>query len=254
MLTSEHDAPPDGLSALQNVRDVGGLRAGERARVRPGVLYRSDAPRAGDAAPLLSPWPPRHVFDLRSAREVNGTTHPLAGPGVTVLHRPVFADADPVKMTRDAETEVVSLGAVYQEILERSGPLIAEIASLLAGGDGPVLVHCVAGKDRTGVAVGVLLAAAGVDRDEIVRDYVLTEEHIDAIIARIIAGRPSEDHDELHELMTGRHADLMRSPAEAITLVLDALDSWPGGAAGWMRAQDVPDATLSQMRRRLIDA
>ncbi len=223
------------------------------ARVRPGVLYRSDAPRAGDDAPALSPWPPRHVFDLRSAREVNGTPHPLAGPGVTVLHRPVFADADPVKMTRDAETDVVSLDAVYEEILERSGPLIAEITSRLADGEGPVLVHCVAGKDRTGVAVAVLLAAAGVDRDEIIRDYVLTEQHVDAIITRIIAGRPAEDRVELRELMTGPHADLMRSPTEAVTLVLDALDSWPGGAAGWMRAQDVPDATLSRMHRRLID-
>ena len=252
MAAAEYDVSRDGLGALQNARDVGGLRAGDGGRVRSGVLFRSDAPYAGDDAPALSPWPPRHVFDLRSAREVSDTAHPLAGPGVTVLQRPVFADADPVKMTKAAEEDDVSLDSVYGELLRCAGPVIGEIASLLADGDGPVLVHCVAGKDRTGVSVAVLLAAVGVHRDEIVRDYVLTERHIDAIIARIVAGRPEAEREQLLELMTGRHANLMRTPVEAITLVLDTLDAWPGGAAGWLRAQDVSDAGLSRMRRRLV--
>ena len=248
------DSPPaHRLRALQNARDLGGLAAAGGSRVRHGVLYRSDAPQPGDVPPPIQPWPPRLVLDLRSVDEATDAVHPLAGPGTDVLPLPLLARASPPEMAAAARRRTVTLHEVYGGVLRTASPVLARIAGLVAEADGPVLVHCAAGKDRTGVTVATLLSAVGVEREEIVRDYVRTEANIDGIIARMATAAAEIDRDAVRELVAD-HRQLMQAPAEAIEAVLDMLDEHPGGAAGLLRAQGTSEAQLIRLRARLLGA
>lgn len=166
---------------MSNARDVGGRRLADGRTTRTGVLLRSDAPYAGDAAPAFGAWPPRTIVDLRSAREGHGE-HPLAISGAVVHRVPLSADASLDHLLSSAPGS--GLVALYLAMLADAGPKFATITALAADGPGPVLVHCAAGKDRTGVAIAVLLAAVGVADEEIVADYVITQGNMGGVIER----------------------------------------------------------------------
>jgi protein-tyrosine phosphatase len=217
---------------LANARDVGGLSTEDGRRVRSGILFRSDAPHAGDAAPPLSPWPPQWVVDLRSPGEINGAAHPLAAPGTEVLRRPLLAVADPLKMAEAVERGGSSLQSIYAEMVRVAGPLIAEVAGIVAASEGPVLVHCTAGKDRTGVVVAALLAAVGVPDDQIAADYVTTAQNMDGVVARVAASWPEDKRARRLARLTQGRGEILGAPREAIDIVLDSLRGQPlSGAA-----------------------
>ncbi len=208
---------------LANARDVGGLKTGDGRRVRHGVLFRSDAPHAGDAAPALEPWPPQWVIDLRSPDETKGALHPLATAGAQIRRLPLLAVADPLRMAAAIEQEGTSLMSIYAEMVRTAGPIIAEVAAILAGSDGPVLIHCTAGKDRTGVVVAALLAAAGVSDAQIAADYLATGPNMEAVVERIAASWPADERAErLARLRQGR-GEILKTPRTAIDAVLAGL-------------------------------
>ncbi len=223
---------------LVNFRDVGGLPAAG-GRVARGVLYRSDAPYRGDLPPLGAPvWPPAVVVDVRSAGETNnGYAWPAS---TTVRSLPLLAEAAPALQTG-------SLEALYQHILQAAPRSLAEIAELVAFADGPVLVHCSAGKDRTGVTVALLLRAAGVDREAILQDYATTEPNVPRVLDRLQAlGYDIPIHRALPP-------QLLLTPPDAMTALLDTLDACDGGAAGWLLSQGMSPAGLEALRTRLIE-
>jgi hypothetical protein len=116
-----------------------------------------------------------------------------------------------------------------------------------AQSDGPVLVHCAAGKDRTGIAVAVLLRAAGVTRGAVIADYVRTAEHIEDVLAR----------DRFHGPEDPTHLQrLMGAPPEAIAVILDELEAVGRDAedpAGeWLLRHGASPADLAAWRRRIL--
>lgn len=237
-------APSALLDVLPNLRDLGGLRTDSGGRTRPGVLLRSAAPLAGDRLPALPIWPPVAVLDLRGADELAGLPHPLAGPG-TAVHALPLLDQHITAGPRSVDwSRVPDLATAYRGFLLRGAARLATVAELVAAADGPVLVHCTAGKDRTGVAVAVLLRAAGVSRAEILRDYRRTEPELPAILAR--AAHLTLGVDPTHVQR------LMGVPLDAMTQVLDLLDEAQGGAAGWLRGHGVPGQVLHAWQRRLV--
>jgi protein tyrosine/serine phosphatase len=101
-----------------------------------------------------------------------------------------------------------------------------------------VLVHCAAGKDRTGVVVALALAAVGVERAAIVEDYVLTGDRIVEIMSRL---RASSTYAADLEGVT----DESRKPrAEFIERVLEVLDERDGGPEGWLASHGFDPAAL----------
>ncbi len=235
---------------MANVRDVGGPRTRDGRRLRRGMLYRGDAPFAGDRPPALEPWPPRLVIDLRSAEEAGAEAHPLAAAGASVLSAPLLAEANPLAMVA-ADDHDVSMVDGYPTLLG-DGSVHARVAAALAAAEGPALVHCTAGKDRTGVVIAVLLSAVGARRQDIVADYVASEAHLDEVARRVASRLDGEDRARILRGMEQRHPHLMSAPPEAIGAVLDVLASWPGGAAGWLIDHGVTPATLARLRKRLL--
>ncbi|WP_062302442.1 tyrosine-protein phosphatase [Demequina subtropica] len=231
------------LSALANARDVATAAPGLRA----GVLYRSDAPMPGDDAPAgIEAWPPATVVDLRDSRESRGD-HPFASVA-TVHAMPVLADA-----ALDASHAGMTLGDLYQGMIAGDpGRAIAGVASAVATEPGPVLVHCSAGKDRTGVSVALVLSLVGVERASIVADYVSTSANMQGVIARmaVIWGDQRPAMPEGEE-MAAIAREMLTAPAHAIESVLDAWEAY-GGAEEWFLANGGSVADVDALKERLL--
>lgn len=229
-------------SGMVNFRDLGGLPADTGARTGYGVLYRGDAPHHDDTPPAGPVgWPPALVLDLREPDEPIGG-HPLTGSDTRVVQVPLLAGPH-----LGDWRALPSLEELYRGSLTRAGERIAEVLDLLISAAGPALVHCAAGKDRTGVLVAVLLRAAGVSRQAVVEDYLRTEENRSALLEQL-----AWDISILDEEDRLRFQHLTGTSAPALQAVLDELDTAPGGVVGWLRARDVSAATIEAWTRRLV--
>lgn len=239
----------DDRGVVPNLRDVGGLPTEDGATTAYGVLLRSAMPAADDRGPDGMPWPPSLVLDLRSAAE-SGPVHPLAEVGATV-RRVSLLEALRPDGPQSASPEVVArmatggLEALYLGMLEVARPELVEVATLVADHDGPTLLHCAAGKDRTGVAVAMLLRTAGVSRDAVVNDYLATGASMDAVLRRLQLSAPI---DPARRAPTS----YLAIPRDAIDAVLDVWDAHPAGTAGWLRDAGAETRVVDRVRDRLL--
>ncbi|TCN53657.1 tyrosine phosphatase family protein [Rhodococcus sp. SMB37] len=232
--TAAHTIP-----GLANLRDVAGLPMQDGGATRPGVLYRSDAPRTDDPVPEhVSSWPPSVVIDLRSNREVQRSR--CDWPDRTTVHHHPLHDAAAPGVTPPG-----NLPALYDLILDSGATRIAALVSLVAQADGPVLVHCAVGKDRTGVAIAALLLAADVRPEAVIADYLATASNMPALRQRwasIRTAQPARPLLDDHWLET---------PEPAITAVVERITTAPGGPKGWLRNHGADDADLRRWHRRI---
>jgi len=233
--------------------------------VVPGVLLRADnlqelSPR--DVRLLIEQEALEVVLDLRTDTEVEleGPGPMTAEPAVRIEHRSLYPDsggnsdldADTIRPWGEVENEAspdeAPVVRAYLSYLRRRPDSVVGSVRAIARADGAVLVHCAAGKDRTGVVVAIALDAAGVERDAIVRDYLATAERIDAIVARLV--RSPTYRAELEGDDPQDHAPV----PGAMERVLGIVDDRFGGSVAWLRANGLTDADLRRLRRRLAPA
>jgi protein-tyrosine phosphatase len=191
------------LEGVHNFRDHGGYPVAGGGRLRRGLLWRSGQHHCATESDLarIAALNLASVFDLRSAKE--RTSHPCRRP--LDFAAAVYLGEDPaprerahsaphvaaaqVPRQRDAASTREGMRRNYGSIAFRPElvAMIRHYLAELAEGKGPSLINCMAGKDRTGIAVAVLHLATGVHRDDIVEDYLLTNTAGD-VEARIAAG------------------------------------------------------------------
>jgi protein tyrosine/serine phosphatase len=205
MIVSQDRVLP--LEGVHNFRDYGGYMVAGGGRLRRGLLWRSGQHHGATESDLarIAALNLVSVFDLRSSKE--RTTHPCLRPegfgGIvffgedppprikerTAEHSAPHVAAAQVPRQRDAASTREGLRKNYGMIAFRP-ELVASIRRYLAElaeGKGPSLINCMAGKDRTGIAVAALHLATGVHRNDILEDYLLTNTAGD-VEARIAAG------------------------------------------------------------------
>jgi protein-tyrosine phosphatase len=107
----------------------------------------------------------------------------------------------------------------------------------------PLLVHCTAGKDRTGLVVALLLGLAGVADVAISEDYALSAGYLEPRLAETRA----------RYLREGRDPSRLDSPASVMRSTLDHLHARYGGAAAYLRHIGVPEAALAGLRATLVE-
>ncbi|MBF6507604.1 tyrosine-protein phosphatase [Nocardia farcinica] len=233
----------DPLDRLVNLRDLGGQPVGDGVLTRAGVVLRSDAPHAGDRAPEDVPsWPPEVVVDLRDSWETEREEHPLAEVA-EVRNVPLLEDLQDVEVEIDDAAH--DLTKLYQTILQGAPKKLVEVFRIVLEADGPVLIHCAAGKDRTGVSAALLLSAVGVRDDAIVADYARTDQNMFRVLQRLDAAPvlpPGVDEEMVRELMS--------TPTEAIESVLDTFRRFEDRAAGWLRSHGVTEDELTRWRQK----
>lgn len=169
--------PADSL----NFRDLGGLHASGGV-TRSGVLYRSEGPRNFTPTQLeaLQGMGFRSIVDLRSAQERKEAPHEWQGANCRWLGLDVNADLrvfghdgrERLILGPEPEIAISTMAETYREVVGALMPHWPLIAGVLLDGEVPMMLNCTAGKDRTGVAIALLLELAGVPRDAIVEDYM----------------------------------------------------------------------------------
>jgi protein-tyrosine phosphatase len=230
--------------------------------VIPGVLLRADnlqALTARDIELLSAEHRVEVVVDLRTdvevAREGPG---PLVGnEDVRIEHRSLYPDSggatdvalatvapwtDDVGERHGDESQIVR---AYLGYLERRPDSIVAAVRTIAGAPGATLVHCAAGKDRTGVVIALALDAAGVSRSVILADYLATGERMDLIIDRLASS------ETYREQMRGADRDELTPKLATLERVLERVDELYGGAAAWLREHGLTDDELDALRRRV---
>jgi protein-tyrosine phosphatase len=230
--------------------------------VVPGVLLRADNLQAlteADVRRLVDEHRLEVVVDLRTDIEVGleGPGPLTEQPGVRIEYRSLYPDSGragdvdvaPIQPWGSVfassfadETPVVR---AYMGYLEQRPDSIVAAARAIACAAGATLVHCAAGKDRTGVVVALTLDAAGVDRPRILGDYMATGERIEAIIDRLV--RSPTYRAELVGHSPYEHAPA----AETMERVLELVGSRFGGSAAWLTAHGLERHVLERLRRRI---
>jgi len=229
------------VDGLTGFRDVGGMSAAGGV-IREGRLFRSGhlAGLDEEGADALRTRI-RRILDLRADDEAAEDVTALEGVAITRL--PLYLGS-----TRSFFLEDYSLGEIYAHLLSGSSAQLVAAARMIAAGE-PTLVHCTAGKDRTGVVIALVLSAVGADRDAVVSDYALTSqlipaEHRRATSERLAAKYPKSQHAWM--LAT-------ESPAEVMRATLAALDAEWGSAAEYLLAHGFTIEELAALRAALVD-
>jgi protein-tyrosine phosphatase len=217
--------------------------------VRWRTLFRSDALHLLDAvgAAALAGLGLRTVLDLRSQAEVDIAPSPVRGP---VMHLPLLPDllALPVPAAGEPPGSGLDLSTIYQYFVDECGDRIAAAIGELASDDAfPALVHCSAGKDRTGVVIALVLAVLGVPDEVIAADYALSARYLNPEQTPVI-GQLQASTGLGEELTT----KLLRSPPELILAVLDRVRTAAGSVEGYLRAHGLSGLALSSLRAALI--
>lgn len=239
-----------------NVRDLGGHRTEDGGETLFGRVVRADSlgqltDRGWEAAVAYGITT---VVDLRGDHERDEA--PPAELPLQVLHVP-FMEADErewkeiepeleaaVRAAPDVTTATRDVYLLFLERFERN--VAAGIRAVARAPEGGVAVHCVGGKDRTGLLSALLLHLAGVDTEQIAADYALSEERL----------RPREN-GWLAEAETDAERErirrISRTPQESIVGVFEELERRYGSVEGYLRTAGLEDEELARARARLRD-
>lgn len=191
------------------------------------------------------------MLDLRTETELAGGRFPDELP-IRYHHLPVLARTwheEEVDVLADlAERAVPYLVARYLDLLDEAGPVLAAAVTLVAEADtAPLLFHCAAGKDRTGMLAALLLTVLGVDQDDVVDDYVLSADAMARRLAWLQATDPAAA-----ATMAGQPAGWLAAPAEVMHTVLRHLDELHGGPTGYLTDHGVDPTSLDDLRASLL--
>lgn len=171
-----------------NFRDLGCLTTTDGRRVRAGLVYRSDTLQeltATDVATLVDTVGLRLVIDLRLPAESLREGHGLLGySSVRLVNLPLdVAGKEAGEPVPDLAHD--QMAQHYFGYLAPSAASIVAVFDLLATAELPAVIHCAAGKDRTGAMSALILAAIGVPGAQIAEDYALSHESAPRVFARL---------------------------------------------------------------------
>lgn len=177
------------IDGVLNFREVGGLSTIDGRKVRRGKLFRSGSYSGVTDVGItqLADLGINRIFDLRNMREqkkYDTTNIENAGFNIAcVCHSLELGELATILRTETATpAEVVrAMEDTYRKLPSYFSEIYLKFFQTCIMNDGPVAVNCSVGKDRTGVAIALLLAIIGVRREEIIAEYVLTNTHTSRI-------------------------------------------------------------------------
>ena len=242
------------LTGFYNFREGGGMAA-DGGRVRTRRLLRSDFPESLDAEDVefFQEAPTSAVIDLRTQAEISSVPRYFEEAGFDVV---------PVPITPGSFGSVLdalpTIPQMYQQMLSGfPGPITSGVKAVAAAvPSGAALVHCTAGKDRTGVVIALTQALLGVSDGGIVANYVQTQANLEGqwltnkkvVLKKMLAQVPGGDKvnmDQVAAIATG-------SPATAIQGVLDTIRKEHGSVENFVLDHGMIQAEIDTLREELI--
>jgi len=235
------------LENALNFRDFGGYRTVDGGRVRWRRLFRAGGLSELTPADLdvLRELGIATVLDLRSTAEWESGRFPVHEIPVALHHLPLVEEIlDPARYT----VPEGMLAARYQEIAQIGATNIAQAISIVADREcHPVVVHCLAGKDRTGVVVALILSLLGVDDETVAEDYALSNLAMGRLRALAEATLEPIVRDEAvsDEVFSARPSN--------ITALFGALRAAHGSIEDFVISAGVKPAAIDALRHALLD-
>ncbi|KDQ61027.1 hypothetical protein JAAARDRAFT_32025 [Jaapia argillacea MUCL 33604] len=249
------------VEGIINIREVGGYPTAQPGHiVKQSYLFRSGEPsRVTDAGKQhLRSLGVKKVFDFRSEVEIARYNTPTPTiDGVEFVRAPVSDSEayDPVglaaRVKRFGTNELEAFIMLYTEILHTGGPAFEKVLIHIRDyPEDPCLVHCTAGKDRTGVFAALVLKLLGVDNEDIAKEYSLTtiglQPALPMLVARFQKDPVFRDNMEATMKMAG-------AKSETIVAVLQAIDEKHGGVEGYLRTYtSLRDEDFDRIRQNLV--
>ena len=219
------------LAGATNFRDLGGYRARDGRTVRWRRLFRSDhlgALTARDRSVVAGTGLAR-AFDFRGVNERAST--PYALPGVVQHALPIEPTVvqslqAPQLAGRGltAQDAIAVMQATYRSFVLDSAPRFAALFGHLLADDAPLVFHCTAGKDRTGVAAALILMALDVPREQVVEDFLLTN----ALYRRPASASRADAPPEVLEVLWQVRVEFLEAALHAIDTACGGVDAYLG--------------------------
>ncbi|MFH7594229.1 tyrosine-protein phosphatase [Streptomyces racemochromogenes] len=236
------------FTRLHNFRDLGGYRCADGRTTAWGRLYRADS--LGKLEGAAEDWERflglgiRTVIDLRYPWEIEARgripePERFTYANLSIEHRPydqaaIDPSLDPWRYLADR----------FAEVAEDGTEEIRGAIELIADGPGPAVFHCTSGKDRTGLLAALVLTLLGVDEEQVLADFALTELATERLTADWRAGHPDR---------TLLWPSYGRAPATVMALVLADLTSRYGSPSGYLAdTVGITPATTARLRERLL--
>jgi protein-tyrosine phosphatase len=238
------------LIGAHNFRDLGGYRTAAGSTTRFGRLFRSDTLHeltVSDVA-ILDQLGLRTIIDLRTEKEAARSGRgPLGDRPIDYVNVSVLVDGGSEEQAAPTP-DGSDVAERYLWYLENGSTAFPTALGILSEPERyPVVFHCYAGKDRTGVLAALVLALLDVPRPTIVSDYALTAARMERLLGRLAAD----------PRFAGRLGEL---PASAFSVdersmegFLEGLDQRYGGAKAWAREKGLQLDQLDMMASALLE-
>jgi protein-tyrosine phosphatase len=218
------------LEGCCNFRDIGGYPAAQGRRVRWRKLYRADGLHRLTETDVqtLTALGRLTVLDLRTAQEVDERGRVSEGVTVAYHHLPlvdVLPEREDLIVWVDAET----IASRYREMLDTGTDAVCEALAILTDPSAyPAVVHCAAGKDRTGILIALILGLIGVPDSHIAADYALSGPAMEVMLVRL-----REQYPDAQEALERYSPALMAAEPATILRFLDGLRADYGSLDGY---------------------
>jgi hypothetical protein len=233
---------------LENVRDLGGLATADGGMTQFGVIVRADNVRRLRSLQTLVDHGVSRVVDLRfpAERDEDGLdTLPVEVVHVSLLGEwdDDYREALEARMVQTDPPDYLRWS--YLEFLDRFAPNFGTAVRAIAlAPPGTVCVHCVGGRDRTGLVAALVLRLAGVSIADVAHDYAQSEERLAAGHARWVAAAPDAEE-------RARRLVFAQAPAQVMEAVISELERRHGSVRAYLVAAGVSPEALHGLSTRL---
>lgn len=233
-----------------NFRDIGGYRGADGRTVRWGRYFRAGRQDRMTPADLerVAQLGIRSQIDLRRTDEIEDQGRgPLEGMGTSYHWHPVVPDGGTQQLDKIVGTGMS--GERYIRYLDFDpGPWRGIFDLMAEAGKHPLLIHCTAGKDRTGVITALVLSILGVDRNVIEADYRLTNRERERHVNFVVHSQGLPDGFTRDTLLRATGV-----PEDAINIFLDGLEQEHGGPLAYLQGIGVDKELQEAIRDALLE-
>lgn len=253
------------LEGGHNFREVGGYPTRSGMKLRRAMVWRSAGLNRLSATDCqtIRALGIRTIADLRTEHERRVMPTPTeVSQGLSMLSW--TSDAEDVSRrpgerpswsNLDASAIRGEMGRLYTQIAEAHSRQYRDLYRAIADGATPILIHCTAGKDRTGLAVAILLELIGVAREWVVWDYEQTNIHLDKSKVDLESAMAVGETADWLATLGPEGRDLLLAAEEAYLMAaIDAIEARYGSIEGFARkGLGISENDIQQLRRRLLE-
>ncbi len=237
---------------LANFRDLGGISTGHGI-LNTGISYRSDDVSAidDDEAERIASLGIGMVIDFRDLNETSSGRGPIANHVEGYLNLPLIeSSGEPGQVLHkifDDSFSAEDLGQWYFYLMGQVAPLVVQGIEAIAESKSPVVFHCAAGKDRTGVFAAGLLSALDTEEQHILDDFSATQLNMPKVLNRLMNLQPMFTEEAISQA-----GALLRADREAMQRFLFLANKEHGGLKSMLVDSGLSEKTINSLKTSLV--